>query len=313
MYYALSVKIRQDMKQKKHRVRNIAKPSWFGDSIHYWPPDALGLARAMALVETIVVNSEQAGDIYQQIFDAWRKPGIKTVYDEIISGVPDSDKEEWKQKLRFPELTLENGVNKPWTDFNKLVNEPDFERQLLRIMEQIWPVSLIKQENIDDLANLFALILGFIIVGFNRESDIARDKYRVLPSFNPPWLILSVMCRTAFDSHKITLDRLRKIYKVRKIKDKIYDFEEILTKQPNSRMHRWMVSGGRRAGLVLRHDDKLMESAWRWYQCRVVLSNIDEFCSKQAEEGIILDPKNIYKEIRPFDEAVGYQKLTRSK
>ena len=36
------------MKQKKHRVKNVANPSWFGDSIHYWPPDALALARAMA-------------------------------------------------------------------------------------------------------------------------------------------------------------------------------------------------------------------------------------------------------------------------
>ena len=41
------------MKQEKHKVRNIARPSWFGDSIHYWPPDALALARAMALLETV--------------------------------------------------------------------------------------------------------------------------------------------------------------------------------------------------------------------------------------------------------------------
>ena len=82
------------MKQKKHKVRNIANSSWFGDSIHYWPPDALGLARAMALVETIAVNSEQASDIYKQIFDAWRKAGIQKAYDEIISEVPDSVKEE---------------------------------------------------------------------------------------------------------------------------------------------------------------------------------------------------------------------------
>ena len=74
MYYASNAKIRQDMKQKKHKLRNVAYSSWFGDSIHYWPLDVLALARAMALVETVAVNSEQAGDIYQQIFDAWRRP-----------------------------------------------------------------------------------------------------------------------------------------------------------------------------------------------------------------------------------------------
>lgn len=312
MYYDDSAKISQDMKQKKHRVRNIAKPSWFGDSIHYWPPDALALAHAMALIETVATNSEQAGDIYQQLFDAWKKPGIKTVYDEIISEVPDSDKEEWKQKLRFPELALENGVNKPWTDFNNLVNEPDFENIFSTSEKQIEPISPEEQEHLDEVANLFTLILEFIIVGFNREADIAKGKYRVLPSINPPWLILAIMYRTAFDSHKITLDRLRKIYKVRKIKGKVYDFEEVLTKQPNSRMHRWMVSGGKQAGLVLRHDDKFMESAWRWYQCRVVCSSIEDFCNKQAEE-VLLDTKNIHKEIRPFDEAVGYGKHSKSK
>lgn len=67
--YGLSAKIRQDMEQKKHRVKNVAQPSWFGDSIHYWPTDALALASSMALVETVATNSEQAGDIYQQIFD----------------------------------------------------------------------------------------------------------------------------------------------------------------------------------------------------------------------------------------------------
>jgi len=173
-------------------------------------------------------------------------------------------------------------------------------------------VSPKKPEHLDDLANLFTLILEFIIVGFNREGDIAKGKCRVLPSHNPPWLILAIMYRTAFDSHKITLDRLGKIYKVRKVKDKLLDFEEILTKQPNSRMHRWMVSGGKKAGMVLKHDDVFMKSAWRWYQCRVVYSSIEDFCNKQAEV-VLLDPKNIYKEIRPFDEAVGYGKHSKSK
>ena len=301
------------MKQEKHKVRNIANPSWFGDSKHYWPPDALGLARAMALVETVAVNSKQAGDIYQKIYDAWRKPGINKVYDEIISEVPDSLKEEWKQNLKYPELTIQNGVNKPYNDYINLVNEPGFENLLPKVAEQLLSISHAKPEHLDDLANLFKLIIEFVIVGFNRKTDIEKGKCRVLPSINPPWLNLAIMYRTAFDSHNITLDRLRKIYKVRKVKNRIYDFEDVLTKQSNSRMHRWMVSGGKQAGMVLRHDDKLMESAWRWYQCRVVCSSIYKFCDEQEADGIILDSKNIDKEIRPYDEAVGYKRRTSSK
>ena len=55
------------MKQKKHPVRNIARPSWFGESFHYWPKGALPLSYAMALVEIVSANSERAGAIYQEI------------------------------------------------------------------------------------------------------------------------------------------------------------------------------------------------------------------------------------------------------
>ena len=81
--------------------------------------------------------------------DAWKKPGIKIVYDEIISEVPDSDNEEWKQKLRFPELTLENGVNKPYVDFINLVNEPGFKNLLHKFTEQILSVSPKKPEHLE--------------------------------------------------------------------------------------------------------------------------------------------------------------------
>lgn len=295
------------MKSRRTENNKANDHSWFGEYAHRWPPEALAITYAMACVEIVSNNSERAGAIYRNILDAWEKPGIKTFYDELISEIPDSEKEEWKNKLKFPEKAFEPDVNKPWTDLLNLTNEPDFGNG---IIEGKWKKALESlEEQYTDVGHLFSLILEFILVGFNRESDQAEGKYKVIPSFTPPWLILAIMYRTAFEYNQITLDRLRKIYKVRKFKGKTYDFEEVLTKQPMSRMHRRMVAGGKKAKMVLRHDSKFLDTAWLWYQCRVVHSNIEEFLSAEAERGNDkLDLKNVQKEIRRCDDAVGYQR-----
>ncbi len=60
-----------------------------------------------------------------------------------------------------------------------------------------------------------------------------------------PWLIIAAMFRSAFDSRNITLDQMRRVYKVKQIKGKIVDFDEVLTKQPISWMHREMAALGK--------------------------------------------------------------------
>jgi len=304
------LKCGQDMKKKGHWVRKVVQPSWFGKSFHYWPQGALPLAYAMALVEVVSVNSERAGAIYQEILDTWVRPEVKELYDELIARVPDSEKEDWKNKIKNPELAFGSDVNKLFKDFERFLIKANLEKVVKRKFK-ITPESL--PEKSEEVWNLFSLIMEFIKVGFNREEAQAKGRYRVLPSINPFWLVLAVMYRTSFESHQITLGRLRKIYKVRKYKGKIYDFEDVLTNQPTSRMHRMVVSNAKKAGRVLRHDEKFLYGAWLWYQCRVVHSSIDKFCDKLAADGTILDPKNIDKDIRPYDEAVGYEKRIRGK
>ena len=67
------------------------------------------------------------------------------------------------------------------------------------------------------------------------------------------------------------------------------------------------------AGFKLKHSRVIETTAWRWYQCRVACSSIEDFCNKYEKEGgIILDPKNVHKEIQPFDIAIGYGKHAKN-
>jgi hypothetical protein len=148
------------------------------------------------------------------------------------------------------------------------------------------------------------LIEEFIIVGFNRESDIEKGRCRVIPSAEAPWLILAVEICTALESSKITLEKLTRFYKERKHKGKVIDFQKVLKDQPMSRWHRRMVASSKAVGLKLKNDKTIVKAARHWYQCRVAFPSINKYCA--AFENYQLDPKNISKQIRPCDEVLGY-------
>jgi hypothetical protein len=84
----------------KATVRSILNnPSWFREHPHYWALASLPFAYAMACVEVVSRNSGKAEAIYRQIIQAWGKPGVKAMYEAILSEIPDSVKEELKQAL----------------------------------------------------------------------------------------------------------------------------------------------------------------------------------------------------------------------
>jgi hypothetical protein len=162
-------------------------------------------------------------------------------------------------------------------------------------------------EEKQELEILVRLILEFVIIGFNRESDIKKRRYRVLPSEKAPWLIWAVVLTTLFKSYNITLEMIRDFYKLRRYKGKIIDFHRVLTEEPMSRWHRRMVASGKAVGIKLKNDRIIIEAARRWYKCRVVYPSINKFLdAEENRENIELDLKNIQKQIHPCDEAVGY-------
>lgn len=280
----------RDSREGLKTVKNVADDtSWFRDTPHYWAEAWLPLAYAVACVEVVCKSSEKARILYNRIIEAWSDAGIKAISDEIASIIPESGKEKIKNVLLHPETELLPDPNRPF-----------------KLLEKMFTGMEVDEEFFDgeETARLERMISEFIIVGFNRESDIEKRRYRVVLSEKAPWLIWAVVIRTAFESNEITLEKLTRFYKVRKRKGKIIDFQKVLKDQPMSRWHRRIVASSKAVNLRLKNDKTIVEAARRWYQCRVVFPSINKYCD--APENYRLEPKNISKQIRPCDEALGY-------
>ena len=71
-------------------IKNIVdNTSWFRDTPHYWAKASLPLAYAVACVEVVCKNSKKASILYNRIVEAWSDAGIKAIFEEIASIIPD--------------------------------------------------------------------------------------------------------------------------------------------------------------------------------------------------------------------------------
>lgn len=284
--------------------RIIDSDSWFRGHPYRWAQASLPLAYAVACVEVVCKKSEKARVIYNEIIEAWIKPGIKSIGDKFVDEIPDLDKDRVRQAFIHPESEFYPDPNKPFKDIEKLLT--DVDEEIFMEDDDTDELSPEEQRDIEELATLVNLIFEFIIIGFNRESDIKKGRYRVVPSEKAPWLIWAVILKTLFESYNITLDRIRDYYKKRMYKGKIIDFHKVLTEEPMSRRHRRMVASGKAVEIKLKNDRVIIEAARRWYQCRVAYLSISKYCDAKSEEGTILDIENVNRQIRPCDDAVGY-------
>ncbi|MFC1988097.1 hypothetical protein ACFLVH_06155 [Chloroflexota bacterium] len=303
-----------DLTKSLLAIKNVANnDSWFRDDPHRWATASLPLTYAVACVEVVSKSSEKARAVYNQLVEAWGHPGLKTVYEAVISEISDSELEKVKNALLHPEAAFLPDPNKPFKQLEEVFTGLEIDEDFFTDddTEELSPE---EQQDYEKLVKLVSLILEFIIVGFNRESDIEKGRYRVIPTNEAPWLIWAVMIRTSFESHNITLERLCRIYLVRKYKGKTIDFHKVLTEEPMSRWHRRMVAGGKAAKLQLKNDRVIIEAARHWYKCRVVYPSINKYCYDPSNDLLMLDSKNVEKQIRPCDEAVGYvRRLPKSK
>lgn len=302
----INMKEKGDLREGAKVIKNAGDgTSWFRDTPHYWAKGSLPLAYALACVEVVSKSSEKARVLYNRIVEAWSDSRIKSVSDKIFSIIPDSGKEKVKNALLHPESGLSPDLNKPFKQLEEAftdleINGESFEGD---DMERL----LCKdQQEREQLHNLTGLIMEFVRVGFNRESDIEKGRYRVILSEKNDWLMWAVLIRTFFDSRNIEFEQISDFYKKRKYKGKITDFQKVLAEQPMSRLHRETVASAKAVNLRLKNAKTIMEAAQRWYQCRVVYPSIKKFCDAKSDEGITLELQNVDKQIEPCDDAVGY-------
>lgn len=139
------------------------------------------------------------------------------------------------------------------------------------------------------------MVIEFIIVGFNRESDVTKGRFRVVLNEKAPWLIWAVLIPTCLEHYNITIEELRLPYKRRKYKGKPIDFHKVLTEEPMDRWHRRIIASSKAVKLKLKNDRVIVEAAHHWYQSRVVYPSIEKYCVGLSIKTMKLDGKNIQR------------------
>ncbi len=262
---------------------------------------------AMACVEVVANWSPRGRELYQELLKAWASPGAKAFYKQFMAEAPEEEVKNWKNMVRNPGLMLLPDPNKPFRDLVEAGSAPasvQGTEEITEALEGDWSTP-----EVSDTARLIELVLAFIEEGFNREEDLKRGIVRVLPTTEPPWLLLMTMYRSGLEYGGITLERLNRIYKVRQVKGKTVNFEEVMANDPMSRLHRRVVKASKEVGLKLHHDNTFLDAAWVWYQCRVVHASVEDFLEAEWDKGdYSVDLKNLQKLVRRCDDAIGYRK-----
>jgi len=291
--------------------------SWFGQRAHRWPVEAVPMAYAMACIEVVLEESERAASVYKDLVSAYDRPGLQTLDNQIISAISDEKNKELKRELVSAASEAMLNVHKPWSDLMELATDTDAWDGLFEGPEEDGDTDSLRTEEhagISDLAYLMGLVLKFIVVGFNRESDLAEGKCKVFPSIEAPCLLLGVLNRSGWEHYGLSMEKLSNKYKAVQVGRKVYDLEDVMANHPTSRVHREIVAAAQSENLLLRHDEKFLKAARLWYQCRVAHSGIPEYLSAEAvKPSAPLEPpdiKNLQKQVRPCDDAVGYQRRT---
>jgi len=284
--------------------KRLLRESWFNKkTFHYAYEESNPYIYAMACVEIVATHSKEGGMIFNQIINAWNGPGVQKFQNDFSSSFTDEDSEEMKDVA----LEVLKDPKKPFVELQELTSKSGWWKPLLE-NDNVGTVDLNPEEDAsnEEMFNGLWKVMEFILIGFNRKSDIRKGIYRVMPTDNPIWLYLAVLYRTLSEHSKITMAEMRKNIKIVHKGDKTIDYEAILTGSPTNREHRRLIEYSKSMNLKLAHDKKYLDAAYLWYQCRVRYSSIEKYCNSQTHRMKTLDPKNILKKIKPCDEAIGY-------
>ncbi|MFC1958405.1 hypothetical protein ACFLV6_00560 [Chloroflexota bacterium] len=246
----------------------------YGKQSHWWPDEMPPFLVAAALIGIVLENCEKARPLYNEIKEAWGKPGCQMALNEV--------------NLPLGEIiALAAG--------NQEVELPDKLNELYD-----------RYKDSPDCKYLIERVKEFIKIGFNRD----QGQQKVLPS-KETWLSFTIGLKALVDFSVEKPDW--ETFKQFEFGGKTYDFSIIFDGESNNQ-HRRNVDLFQSIGWHRKLDKTIRQAAFRWYQCRVVNSRIEDFLSAEAKRGNLkLDLKNIQKEIRIVDDATGYEKRKQTK
>ena len=148
----------------------------------------------------------------------------------------------------------------------------------------------------NDFQEVVASINDFIKVGFNREHEQVKGKYKVT-ALSSKTLPLVVIAKAYLEVKPLNLKRFEQAPMYLHGK-KLYTLRDVNNRTIPRRVQKSITRDYLDAGFKLKHDDKLDRVARWWYQCRVVYSGPEEFCRELLlGGGENLDPANVSKEL----------------
>lgn len=244
------------------------------------------------------------------------------MYKEIVESyrLPDCQEALSRTELEIPhgedlvrELTKHSGFEKHQKIDPSNLWLPDgstvegIKKMFLQYKDVFQPWMDLRENRVKskDFNCLVGLIEEFIKVGFNKESEQVRKKFKVT-AYGSPCLFFAICFRTLGESCNVTLKEWEKV-KILRFGRKTFDLLDIAD-AGTVRLHRYLSNQKKRAGYLMVHEKIIDRATWRWYQCRVKCSGIHEFCEK---EGLIIDDYDVSKEIAYCDDIMGYPRGNR--
>jgi hypothetical protein len=281
------------------------------DSKYYWTKESLDFAYVWACVDIAKKRSVKAANLYRGIVECWNNPDLintfKDFYSEITSYLSEDQKNDIPLMILQPEKYIKGDIDTPLRNLKNISGDQDIAEYVLSFLFE--NDSLERQNGA--LVEFILKIFEFILVAFNNKENLEKGKYKVFLSDLNQYVHLAVMFMSSLEHYSITRDRVIELYKVRLVRGKKLNFENILQKKPTSRIHRRIIANAKSSRIKLKHDRTIYKASEHWYECRVINKSINEFLSKEDNPG--LDLKNIQKEIKPIDVAMGYIKRRKSK
>ena len=236
--------------------------------------------------------------------ESFGSPEVRDVFEELKSLVPNSQfvinilNEESSQKIA--EAKQESKLWFPQANDFKNVLDKILSKRFNPLRLFFIRKKIVKRQSLNYPIQLCE---EFIKVGFNRAPEQEKGIYKIT-AYNSPSMVTVTLIMALGESRGMKIKKEGGGYFL-KMNGKYYDITNFVSPKTNDRGHRLLTKSFKRSGYSLKHGDKVVQVAERWYGCRVTYSGIEEYCDKM-ERNEELDPANISNEIKECDEAMGY-------
>ena len=250
----------------------------------YWPfkrlPEYKLEVYAAACVDTVLMFSKEAQEIYTGIIQLWELSGCQALIADYTQC-----KQDTRTYLRNRAASVVRNESLP-------------------SMPDVWIEVIKKHEGNADIHKLLKYVAFLIVTGFNRKVDLDNQSPKVIPR-KSPYLAQTIVSCSLLDY----LSKKPEARGSRVIDDdelaKLHWFCSIPASNPTNRKERRakhkIVKTLRREDFTLHHYQTILDGAKIWYRARV-LGNT----AREAADYYRIDSTDLSKRIEPYDDATGW-------